>query len=197
VGEAQPVRPRRHVLRPDDRRSEDADRLYVLNVYPMTSTTAARRSSGCAEVDARRSSRLYVDPNNPNYLLAGATAACMRVYDRAANWRHIPTCGHAVLRRRLRRVGAVLQRLRRHAGNNTVGARAQPKASTPSQRRLVLCTAATASTARSIPRIRTSSTAKRSTATSSASTANRRGGRHPSSSTTARSRCLNWDSRCC
>jgi photosystem II stability/assembly factor-like uncharacterized protein len=70
---------------------KNADRLYVLNVFPQVSDdggkTLKRLPQKWMHVDHHV---LYVDPNNPNYLIAGCDGGIYESYDRGGNWRHVP-----------------------------------------------------------------------------------------------------------
>ena len=138
-------------------------------------------------------------PTTPITCSRAATAGSTRAWDRRPAVASLQQpAGHAVLQRRRRQRVAVLQRLRRHAG--------QQHARRPvalAQRRTARPTttgssspAATASSPASIRPIRTSSTPSRSTAASSASTA---GPASASASSPVEDRGepalrLNWDS---
>ncbi len=142
---------------------------------------------------------IWIDPDNTDHYLVGCDGGIYESFDRAANWefkRNLPITQFYDVERGQRR--AVLQRLRRHAGQlHPRRPVAHPQRARHPQLRLVRHPGRRRlPDARSIPRTRTSSTPSRSTAASCASTA-RPASRSASSRSRARaSRPLrwNWDS---
>jgi hypothetical protein len=125
---------------------------------------------------------LWIDPDDPDHMIVGCDGGIYETYDER---RELALQGqparHAVLPRQRRHVRAVLQRLRRHPGQQHPG-RPQPDdpASTASPTRTGTSPwAATATRPSSIPSTPTSSTASGSTAGWSATTGERRDPRHP------------------
>ena len=98
----------------------NVDRVYVLDVdlpgVRRRRQDAARRSGDAQQ--ARRQPRHLDRPDEHRTTTSSAaTAACTRATTAARNWTLLrEPADHAVLRRRRRQRGAVLQRLRRHAG---------------------------------------------------------------------------------
>ena len=188
------------VLREDLRRSEGRrPRLRADACRRRSPTTAAGRSASSASATSTStttpSGSIRTTPITCSWL---RRRPLRELRPRPAVADFSQPAGHAVLRRRRRQRVAVLQRLRRHAGQlhaRRPVANAQRRTASPTPTGSS-SPAATASSPRSTRATRTSSTPSRSTAASSASTA-----RPASASASSRSRGQgepplrwNWDS---
>ncbi|MCS6886228.1 MAG: glycosyl hydrolase [Acidobacteriota bacterium] len=67
---------------------KDVDRVYILNTYNMVSDDGGKTVRRLGEKNKHVDNHaLWIDPNNPDYLLAGCDGGIYESYDRGENWR--------------------------------------------------------------------------------------------------------------
>ena len=176
-GRLLPLRPIRGLAGRSAARTSPADRSTTRSSssIPRSRRAFTRWTPGCRcpRTAARRSTRsarssstcdnhvLWIDPADTDHLIGGCDGGLYETWDRGATWawsENLPLSQFYKLA--LGRRGAVLQRLRRHAGqqHRSAARPARERCTASSTPTGTSRPAATASRPRSIPRTRTSST---------------------------------------
>ncbi len=68
---------------------KDVDRLYILNTFNMVTDDGGKTVEKLGEKNKHVDNHaMWIDPNNPNYLLVGCDGGIYESYDRGENWRY-------------------------------------------------------------------------------------------------------------